>query len=98
MSLINLVYTGNLPTERVTKRDLFHIFHKYGKLAQISIKQAYGFIQFLESSACKQALDVEQGAVVRGRKVRTYQQPLILQREGKNADSATRLGDFEAPA
>lgn len=62
--------TGNLPTERVTKRDLFHIFHKYGKLAQISIKQAYGFIQFLEAPACKQALDVEQGAVVRGRKVR----------------------------
>ncbi|KAG2412380.1 hypothetical protein HFD88_009937 [Aspergillus terreus] len=63
------LFVGNLPTERVTKRDLFHIFHKYGKLAQISIKQAYGFIQFLESSACKQALDVEQGAVVRGRKV-----------------------------
>ncbi|KAE8352782.1 hypothetical protein BDV28DRAFT_120119 [Aspergillus coremiiformis] len=63
------LFVGNLPTERVTKRDLFHIFHKYGKLAQISIKQAYGFIQFLESPACKQALDVEQGAVVRGRKV-----------------------------
>ncbi|PLN80458.1 hypothetical protein BDW42DRAFT_170889 [Aspergillus taichungensis] len=63
------LFVGNLPTERVTKRDLFHIFHKYGKLAQISIKQAYGFIQFLESGSCKQALDVEQGAVVRGRKV-----------------------------
>ncbi|KAE8324656.1 hypothetical protein BDV39DRAFT_115630 [Aspergillus sergii] len=63
------LFVGNLPTERVTKRDLFHIFHKYGKLAQISIKQAYGFIQFLEAPACKQALDVEQGAVVRGRKV-----------------------------
>jgi len=61
---------GNLPTERVTKRDLFHIFHKYGKLAQVSIKQAYGFIQFLDSSACKKALDAEQGAVVRGRKIR----------------------------
>ncbi|KAE8369478.1 hypothetical protein BDV27DRAFT_165343 [Aspergillus caelatus] len=63
------LFVGNLPTERVTKRDLYHIFHKYGKLAQISIKQAYGFIQFLEAPACKQALDVEQGAVVRGRKV-----------------------------
>lgn len=70
----NLVFfffcIGNLPTERVTKRDLFHIFHKYGKLAQVSIKQAYGFIQFLDSSACKKALDAEQGAVVRGRKIR----------------------------
>jgi hypothetical protein len=38
--------------------------------AQISIKQAYGFIQFLEASSCKRALEGEQGAVVRGRKVR----------------------------
>ncbi|KAL3453916.1 hypothetical protein BJX65DRAFT_79991 [Aspergillus insuetus] len=63
------LFVGNLPTERVTKRDLFHIFHSYGKLAQISIKQAYGFIQFLEASSCKRALEGEQGAVVRGRKV-----------------------------
>jgi hypothetical protein len=62
--------SGNLPTERVTKRDLFHIFHQYGKLAQISIKQAYGFIQFVDASACKHALDCEQGAVIRGRKIR----------------------------
>jgi RNA recognition motif-containing protein len=61
---------GNLPTERVTKRDLFHVFHKYGKLAQISIKQAYGFIQFLDAAACYQALQAEQGGVVRGRKIR----------------------------
>ncbi|KAJ9486048.1 hypothetical protein VN97_g7288 [Penicillium thymicola] len=63
------LFVGNLPTERVTKRDMFHIFHKYGKLAQISIKQAYGFIQFLEASSCHAALGVEQGAIVRGRKI-----------------------------
>jgi hypothetical protein len=49
---------------------MFHIFHKYGKLAQISIKQAYGFIQFLEAGSCHAALGVEQGALVRGRKIR----------------------------
>ncbi|KAJ5507889.1 hypothetical protein N7527_010032 [Penicillium freii] len=69
------LFVGNLPTERVTKRDMFHIFHKYGKLAQISIKQAYGFIQFLEASSCHAALGVEQGAVVRGRKIREYLKP-----------------------
>ncbi|KAJ5918695.1 hypothetical protein N7454_009839 [Penicillium verhagenii] len=57
------LFVGNLPTERVTKRDMFHIFHQYGKLAQISIKQAYGFIQFLEADSCHAALQVEQGAV-----------------------------------
>ena len=61
---------GNLPTEKVTKRDLFHIFHKHGRLAQISIKQAYGFVQFLEAAACYGALTVEQGVAVRGRKIR----------------------------
>lgn len=61
---------GNLPSEKVTKRDLFHIFYHYGKIAQISIKQAYGFIQFLHSDHCYRALDCEQGTEVRGRKMR----------------------------
>ncbi|KAJ5891085.1 uncharacterized protein N7473_007313 [Penicillium subrubescens] len=63
------LFVGNLPTERVTKRDMFHRFHQYGKLAQISIKQAYGFIQFLEAGACHAALQIEQGALIRGRKI-----------------------------
>ncbi|CAD6503030.1 BgTH12-02701 [Blumeria graminis f. sp. triticale] len=63
------LFIGNLPSEKVTKRDLFHIFHHYGKIAQISIKQAYGFVQFLHSDHCYKALDSEQGAEVRGRKM-----------------------------
>ncbi|KAL9111532.1 MAG: hypothetical protein Q9227_004020 [Pyrenula ochraceoflavens] len=63
------LFVGNLPTEKVTKRDLFHIFHKYGKLAQISIKQAYGFVQFLDAVSCYEALDQEQSAAIRGRKI-----------------------------
>lgn len=50
---------------------MFHLFHRHGRLAQISIKQAYGFIQFLESTACRRALEKEQGALIRGRKIRT---------------------------
>ena len=63
------MFVGNLPTEKVTKRDLYHIFHKYGKLAQISIKQAYGFVQFLEAGDCAKALQVEQGVTIRGRRL-----------------------------
>ncbi|KAI9868456.1 MAG: hypothetical protein M1813_005900 [Trichoglossum hirsutum] len=63
------LFIGNLPTEKVTKRDLFHVFHKHGKLAQISIKQAYGFVQFLNADSCVRALQAEQGQVVRGRKM-----------------------------
>ncbi|KAI5806131.1 hypothetical protein EDC01DRAFT_748147 [Geopyxis carbonaria] len=62
-------FIGNLPTEKVTKRDLFRIFHKHGRLAQVSIKQAYGFVQFLDQSSCASALRSEQGSSVRGRKM-----------------------------
>lgn len=61
------LFVGNLPTEKVTKRDLFHIFHKYGQLAQISIKQAYGFVQFLQAADCQAALQAEQGVELRER-------------------------------
>lgn len=64
--------TGNLPTEKVTKRDIFHRFYRHGKLAQISIKQAYGFVQFLDARSCHEALQQEQGSQVRGRKMRTF--------------------------
>ena len=61
---------GNLFSEKVTKRDLFRIFHKYGRLAQISIKNAYGFIQYLDAACCRRALQDEQGVAARGRKMR----------------------------
>ncbi|KAL2421761.1 hypothetical protein ABEF95_005389 [Exophiala dermatitidis] len=63
------LFVGNLASEKVTKRDLFHVFHKHGRLAQISIKQAYGFVQYLEASSCQAALQAEQGSEIRGRKI-----------------------------
>jgi hypothetical protein len=54
----------------VTKRDVFHLFHKYGKVAQIAIKQAYGFVQYYTADSCYAALDHEQGAVIRDKKMR----------------------------
>lgn len=63
------LWAGNLSSERVTKRDVFHVFHGYGKLAQISIKQAYGFVQFLNNSDCNRALHAEQGRIIRGKRI-----------------------------
>ncbi|KAI9822315.1 MAG: hypothetical protein M1827_000033 [Pycnora praestabilis] len=81
------LFIGNLPTEKVTKRDLFHIFHKHGKLAQVSIKQAYGFVQFLDSGCCYRALQTEQGQSVRGRKMH-----LEISKPQKNTRNATDAG------
>ncbi|TAQ87597.1 hypothetical protein B7494_g4051 [Chlorociboria aeruginascens] len=81
------LFIGNLPTEKVTKRDLFHVFHKYGKLAQVSIKQAYGFVQFHESAACYVALEREQNKEVRGRKM--HLEISKPQKNTRNAQSVT---------
>ncbi|KAF3923318.1 hypothetical protein ABW21_db0203096 [Orbilia brochopaga] len=63
------LFIGNLSSERVSKRDIYRVFAKHGKLAQISIKQAFGFVQFFDASACTKALREEQGTPVRGRKM-----------------------------
>ncbi|KAF2263522.1 hypothetical protein CC78DRAFT_581413 [Lojkania enalia] len=81
------LFIGNLPTEKVTKRDIFHRFFKHGRLAQISIKQAYGFVQFLDSASCLKALQEEQGRTVRGRKM--HLEISKPQRNTKKADSHT---------
>ena len=62
----------------MTKRDIFHIFHKYGELAQVAIKQAYGFVQFHTADACFAALDNEQGAVIRDKKMRKFKSAILL--------------------
>ncbi|KAL9055231.1 MAG: hypothetical protein Q9206_003216 [Seirophora lacunosa] len=48
----------------VGKRNLI-----YGKLAQISIKNAYGFIQFFDAVCSNRAIQGEQGSTIRGRKI-----------------------------
>lgn len=65
------MYTGNLSQERVSKRDVFELFHRHGRLAQISLKSAYGFVQYHTVADAQSAMDVLQGAEVKGRKIST---------------------------
>ena len=63
------LFVGNLFTEKVSKRDIFYIFSKYGRLAQISMKSAYGFVQYIKADDCQRAMQSEQGIQIRGRKI-----------------------------
>lgn len=63
------MFIGNLPSERIEKKHIFRIFYPYGRLAQISIKQAYGFVQFYKREECEAAIRGQQGMVLTGRKV-----------------------------
>jgi len=80
---------GNLSSEKVTKRDIFHVFHTYGDLAQISIKQAYGFVQFLRTEDCVRALDREQGTQIRDKKIRKF--PLAQHIRCRHADTTLQI-------
>lgn len=60
---------GNLSQERVSKRDVFELFHQHGRLAQISLKSAYGFVQYYTTAEAQSAMNGLQGAEVKGRKI-----------------------------
>ncbi|KAK7755437.1 nuclear polyadenylated RNA-binding protein 3 [Diatrype stigma] len=63
------LFIGNLSSERASKKEVFDIFAPYGNLAQISLKQAYGFVQYHTAAEGEAALDSLQGIDIKGRKV-----------------------------
>ena len=63
------LFIGNLSSERASKKEVFDIFAPYGNLAQISLKQAYGFVQYHTAAEGQAALDNLQGIDIKGRKV-----------------------------
>lgn len=54
----------------MSKRDVFDIFHRFGRLAQISLKSAYGFVQYHTVEEGHSALENLQGMEVKGRRIR----------------------------
>ncbi|EPE02369.1 rna-binding protein [Ophiostoma piceae UAMH 11346] len=63
------MFIGNLSQERVSKRDVFEKFHLYGRLAQVAIKSAYGFVQYHTADEARAAIKNLEGVEIRGRKI-----------------------------
>ncbi|KAI0123607.1 RNA recognition domain-containing protein [Xylariales sp. AK1849] len=63
------LFIGNLSSERVSKKEVFDIFSQYGRLAQISLKQAFGFVQYHTVAEGQAAMDNLQGIEIQGRKI-----------------------------
>ncbi|KAL9099917.1 MAG: hypothetical protein Q9163_004644 [Psora crenata] len=84
------LFIGNLFTEKVSKRHLFDVFSKYGRLAQISMKNAYGFVQFLDPGCSNRAMVAEEGVELGGRKI--HLEVSKPQKNTRNA-AATAAGD-----
>lgn len=62
--------TGNLSSDKVSKRDVFDLFHRFGRLAQISLKSAYGFVQYHTVEEGRRAMENLQGIEIKGRRIR----------------------------
>jgi hypothetical protein len=63
---------GNLSSERVSKREVFDVFHQFGRLAQISLKSAYGFVQYHTVAEGHAAMQGAQGIELGNRKIREF--------------------------
>ena len=50
---------------------MFDLFRKFGRLAQISLKNAYGFVQYHSTADAQNAMQQAQAAELGGRKIRT---------------------------
>lgn len=66
------IFSGNLSSERVSKRDVFDLFYSYGRLAQISLKSAYGFVQYHHVEEAQGAMQNLQNIDIKGRKIREF--------------------------
>lgn len=76
------MFIGNLPGDRIDTMELFKLFNQYGRLAQISVKRAYGFVQYFCPEDCERAMKVENGRYLRG----FYLKLEVAQPQAKNRE------------
>ncbi|KAK4232016.1 hypothetical protein QBC38DRAFT_450869 [Podospora fimiseda] len=79
------IFIGNLSSDRVSKREVFNYFSKFGRLAQISLKSAYGFVQYHTIAEGQACLLGAQGMEMGGRKIH-----LEISRAQKKKDKEDR--------
>ena len=83
------LFIGNLPLRNVTKEDLFRIFYPYGKIMQVNIKNAFGFIQFDNPKSVEDAIAIESQEI-------NFNKQLILEVSSSTARPQFDHGDHGA--
>lgn len=72
-----MLSVGNLSSDKVSKRDVYDLFHVFGRLAQISLKSAYGFVQYHTVDEGNRAIQAMEGAEIKGRRIRKLNTAVI---------------------
>lgn len=63
------IFVGHLQTDDMTKVELEEHFSKYGTVVGSSINRGFGFVQFEEEQSAQKAIQNEDGAMFKGRRI-----------------------------
>ncbi|XP_012528760.1 translation initiation factor IF-2 isoform X2 [Monomorium pharaonis] len=63
------IFVGHLQTDDVTKLELEEHFSKYGTVIASIINRGFGFVQFEEEQSAQKAIQNEDGAMFKGRRI-----------------------------
>jgi len=63
------IFVGHLQSDDVTKLELEEHFAKYGTVIASIINRGFGFVQFEEEQSAQKAIQNEDGAMFKGRRI-----------------------------
>ncbi|CAK9802763.1 Nuclear receptor coactivator 5 [Anthophora plagiata] len=63
------IFVGHLQTDDMTKHELEEHFSKYGTVVGSLINRGFGFVQFEEEQSAQKAIQNEDGAMFKGRRI-----------------------------
>ncbi|XP_014610844.1 PREDICTED: nuclear receptor coactivator 5 isoform X2 [Polistes canadensis] len=63
------IFVGHLQTDDMTKHELEEHFSKYGTIVGSLINRGFGFVQFEEEQSAQKAIQNENGAMFKGRRI-----------------------------
>ncbi|XP_011873546.1 PREDICTED: probable serine/threonine-protein kinase DDB_G0267686 isoform X2 [Vollenhovia emeryi] len=63
------IFVGHLQTDDVTKLELEEHFAKYGTVIASTINRGFGFVQFENDQSAQKAIQNENGAMFKGRRI-----------------------------
>ncbi|XP_015429812.1 PREDICTED: polyadenylate-binding protein 1-B-like [Dufourea novaeangliae] len=63
------IFVGHLQTDDMTKHELEEHFSKYGTVVGSAINRGFGFVQFEEEQSAQKAIQNEDGAMFKGRRI-----------------------------
>ncbi|KAI1290573.1 hypothetical protein F5Y03DRAFT_56153 [Xylaria venustula] len=88
------IFIGNLASERIHQRDVFELFSNYGHLAQVSIKQGFGFAQYRTVAEGQASIDHLQGIELGGKRLNLeISRTTRRDGEGNRSSRGRRNGD-----